>query len=69
MGFPLILVGLIFLLNQTTWFGGEDRVGWILLIVGAVITALHALAFVAVASKANKVRKDVSRDFQRRGGF
>lgn len=52
MGLPLIIAGLIFLLNGTTWFDGENNVGKVLLLVGGVLTALHILWFLIVAGVA-----------------
>lgn len=65
MGLLLLIPGLVFLLNGTTWFSGEEAVGKVLTIVGAAILVLQLLwvAFVGL-----RMRR-MSRDFDRTFGF
>lgn len=63
MGLLLLIPGLVFLLNGTNWFNGENAVGRVLVIVGAVLLLLQLIWTVIVALQVNKVRKEVNRGF------
>lgn len=54
MGLLLLIPGLVFLLNGTTWFSGENKVGLVLTVIGAVLLTLQALWFAFVASKVRR---------------
>lgn len=51
MGLIGIVAGLILLLAGSGWFAGAATVGWILLIVGAVLLAVQLVWAALVASK------------------
>lgn len=59
MGVPLIIIGLIFLLNGVTWFEGEEGVGEALVWIGGVLTLLNLVWFAFVAYKASKATRDI----------
>lgn len=59
MGIFLLIPGLIFLLNGTNWFSGENQVGAVLTVIGGVLFALQAIWFLFVASKVRKVQRQV----------
>lgn len=43
MGLALLIPGLVLLLNGTTWFDGENAVGRVLTIIGAILLAIQVL--------------------------
>lgn len=61
MGLLLLIPGLVFLLNGTTWFSGENAVGRVLIIIGVVLIVLQ-LIFAALL----KARFDKEADRMRR---
>jgi hypothetical protein len=63
VGLLLLIPGLVFLLNGTNWFSGENAVGRILVVVGALLILLQLIYSVIVAHQINKVRKEVNRQF------
>jgi len=56
MGLLLIIPGLVFLLNGVTWFDGEDKVGAVLVGIGAVLLLVQLVIFAVAAAKVNKMR-------------
>lgn len=60
MGLLLLIPGLVFLVNGTEWFSGENAVGRALVIVGGILLAVQAAVTILVAAK---VRKDIN-DFR-----
>lgn len=63
MGLFLLLPGLVFLLNGTEWFSGEDNVGVLLTVVGAVILLLQIAWMVFVAARIRKTHDEVRKQF------
>lgn len=59
MGLLLLVPGLVLLSNGTEWFGGENAVGRVLVVVGAVLLVLQLVWAAIVAAQINKVRKDI----------
>lgn len=66
MGLILIIPGLVFLLNGTTWFDGENAVGQILVAIGAFIIVAQILWAAFVMAKVRKVHRDAVRRFESR---
>lgn len=54
MGLLLLIPGLVFLLNGTTWFSGENAVGRVLIIIGVVLTVLQLIFAALVKSRFDK---------------
>lgn len=63
MGLLLLVPGLILRFNDTTWFSGENKVGNILIIVGAVLIIIQIIATLVGVSVFNKARKDFNSRF------
>lgn len=66
MGLLLLIPGLVFLVNGTEWFSGEDAVGRVLTVIGIVLILVQVLwfAFVARQVTKNRDRFDLN-DFRR----
>lgn len=65
MGLLLLIPGLVFLLNGTTWFSGEESVGVILTVIGSIILLLQVVWTVYVASKVKSTVNATRSSFDR----
>jgi hypothetical protein len=63
MGLLLLIPGLLFLVNGTEWFGGEDSIGVLLTVLGAVLLVLQVAWVAFVAAKVNKEFKETRNQF------
>lgn len=55
MGLFLLIPGLIFLLNGVDWFDGENTVGLLLVVIGAILLCVQTLIFASVLASTKKV--------------
>lgn len=60
----LIIIGAIFLLNQVTWFSGEDAVGLVLLVAGAVLLTIQVIAGLIARSHYKKISRRIDSRFR-----
>lgn len=63
MGLLLLIPGLVFLLNGTTWFSGEESVGVILTVIGSILLFLQVVWAVYVTSKVKATFNEAKRRF------